>query len=350
MPDPFDHIISTRIIKDGAFGKDPGPVNFLRVPTSAKAYVPDHIIDREEWATEVQGLADGDNNPLSVSPTGDVLVFVHGYNNAPDVILTRLRALRANLRAEGWRGHVIAFDWPSDNNTLNYFEDRTDAAAVAHELVENCLRMLVRRQARRCETNVHLLGHSTGAYVIMEAFAQTPIKGDLFQGAWRLGQVAFIAGDVSRDSLGADSEWAKPMFNRIMRLTNYANGHDPVLAVSNAKRLGVAPRAGRVGVPANAHPKVVNVDCTTFFANLDPKTQPKDPGVWAHSWHINNRVFVRDLAMTLEGASDRNAISTREQGAASLELKNAPRPKFQKRWGIDDAAPPGRVRPLDAAQ
>ncbi|HWP24376.1 MAG TPA: hypothetical protein VNM15_09405, partial [Candidatus Binatia bacterium] len=46
---------------------------------------------------------------------------------------------------------------------------------------------------------------------------------------------------------------AAPMFRRIMRLTNYQNPYDYVLAASNAKRLGVAPRAGRVGLAANAH-------------------------------------------------------------------------------------------------
>ncbi len=38
------------------------------------------------------------------------------------------------------------------------------------------------------------------------------------------------------------------MFRRIMRLTNYQNGFDDVLGASNAKRMGVEPRAGRVGL------------------------------------------------------------------------------------------------------
>lgn len=45
------------------------------------------------------------------------------------------------------------------------------------------------------------------------------------------------------------------MFGRILRLTNYRNGFDDVLGVSNAKRLGTASHAGRVGLTDGATPR-----------------------------------------------------------------------------------------------
>ena len=114
-----------------------------------------------------------------------------------------------------------------------------------------------------------------------------------------------------------------------MRLTNYSNGYDHVLAVSNAKRLGVSPRAGRVGLTPRRHPKSVNVDCSDYFSKLDPNEQGDKVGTWAHSWHIGNRIWARDLAMTMEGRIDRNWLPTREQQNDQLYLRDGNRPAHE---------------------
>jgi esterase/lipase superfamily enzyme len=331
-----DYVMCARDVSKGAFNAEPGAVKFLRVPSNVTIPKPDHAVKKSEvprWFAEVQGLADGDDNPNSISPRGDVLIFIHGYNNDLDIIMKRQRRLAADLRAEGWRGIVVGFDWPSGNQTLNYYEDRKDASAVARYLVSDGILQLSKNQNNGCETNVHLIGHSTGAYVIMEACAQAEKIGELFQSPWRIGQVAFIGGDVASDSLAADDDWSRPMFKRIMRLTNYSNPNDAVLAVSNAKRLGTSPRAGRVGLPANAAPKAVDVNCGAYFVELNPDKSTYF-GTFNHSWHIGNRVFARDLAMTLEGAIDRNAIPTRANVNGVLTLQNEPRPKFMAKWEI----------------
>lgn len=330
-----DYVICARKVKNGEFTATPGPISYLRVPDGSQSYDASMATsDRSKWVAEVQGLADGDENPNSISPSGDVLVLVHGYNNDIQSVLTRMRQLRANLKAEGWHGEVIAFDWPSDNQVLNYLEDRSDAAQVASELVSSGLLLLMKTQKAGCKTNIHLLGHSTGAYVIMEAFSQSDKNGVLFKEDWRIGQVAFIAGDVSQASLGLESDWNAPMFRRIMRLTNYSNPYDSVLAVSNAKRLGVAPRAGRVGLPADVNAKAINVNCGAYFETVDPAQQPGTVGSWTHSWALNNRVFARDLAMTMEGAIDRSAVPTRVNINGQLVLQNKPRPQFMSSWDI----------------
>jgi len=331
---PNDYIFTARRRVGEKFTDEPGPVRFLKVPASVQSYDARHVISSpNDWAAEVQGLADGDENPNSIGPKGDVLIFVHGYNNDIPIILDRMRQLRADMVAEGWHGEIVAFDWPSNNQTLNYWEDRSDGAGVAAELVAKGIVLLKKGQDAGCETNVHVMGHSTGAYVIMEAFAQAEKRGDLFKSDWRVGQAAFIGGDVSSDSLALSSEWAQPMFRRVMRLTNYSNPFDAVLAVSNAKRLGVSPRVGRVGLPAIVNAKAINVDCGAYFNTLNPKTA-KVIGSWTHSWHIGNRVFARDLAMTLEGAIDRNAIPTRAIEHDRLILQDKPRPKFQSEWDV----------------
>lgn len=345
------YIISTRAIKGGAFIAEPmKPVGkktaterltaprarFLKVPDGKDA-TPEHVMtDADAWFAEVRDHADGDFDG-NFSDAGDVLIFVHGYNNDIPIIRKRHERLQQDLKAEGWRGLVVSFDWPSDDATLNYWEDRSDAAATAKALVTQGIRRIAAGQRKGCQTNVHLLGHSTGAYVIMEAFVQAEKDGDLFRDAWRVGQVAFIGGDVGADSLRDGESWSQPLFRRIMRLTNYSSGCDFVLSVSNAKRLGSAPRAGRIGLPATAPRKAVNVDCTRHFNTLDPK-QSVHFGTFAHSWHIGDRVFARDLALTLDGRIDREHLPTRAHQGDRLVLQAGERPKHYAGWASERSA------------
>lgn len=333
----FDYVITTRRIRNNSFDAEPGPARYLKVPNTIAEPTPDHqMVGRggvTRWVEDVRELADGTPNTNSVSPTGDVLIFIHGYNNDLPIIMKRQRQLAKDLKAEGWKGVVIGFDWPSDDSTLNYHEDRSDASEVATALVSKGVRVLAQGQDSGCLTNVHLIGHSTGAYVIMEAFAQADKKGDWFKSSWRVGQVALIGGDISSSSLGEDNDWSSPMFHRVMRLTNYSNPFDSVLAISNAKRLGVKPRVGRVGLPENARPKAVNVNCGNHFKSIDPLVATYF-GTFNHSWHIGDRVFARDLAMTLEGAIDRHALPTRKTDNGALILQDQPRPPHMDRWEI----------------
>ena len=330
-----NYLICTRAVEKKQFVAEPGKVRFLKAPHQPGVVPsPAHEINVKQWVTEVRDLADGTADSR-VCDGGDVLIFIHGYNNTLDVITKRQRYLKEDLAAEGFKGLVISFDWPSDDSTLNYLEDRWDAAAVATQLVTHGIRVIAEGQNGGCQTNIHLIGHSTGAYLIMEACAQADKKGSLYKKDWRISQVAFIGGDVSSSSLGPDSAWSQALFEHALRLTNYSNPFDHVLAISNAKRLGTSPRAGRVGAPKPAHPKVANVDCGDYFRTLDPKKQ-RFEGTFAHSWHIGNRVFARDLAMTLTSGIDRNGIPTRvRKPDGSLSLVDAPRPEFAANWDME---------------
>ncbi|MFO0688663.1 MAG: alpha/beta fold hydrolase [Myxococcota bacterium] len=341
---PSNFIICTRDVDgQGRFVPEPGATRFLRVPRGLRRYDRSfEVKSRDRWRRALCDAADGGEDEIT-GTTGHVLVFVHGYNNDMDAITWRTEMLQQTLEAQGWRGVVVAFDWPSDNSTLNYLEDRSDAADVADRMVRDAIGLLIEAQndtANPCKLNVHLLGHSTGAYVIMEAFNQAQKRGALYRADWRVAQVALIGGDIASSSLVAGGEWAKAMFDRSVRLTNYSNRYDKVLGVSNAKRLGTSPRVGRVGLPGDAHPKAVNVDCSDYFTTKDP-SRSQFNGTFNHSWHIGDPVFALDLALTLEGEIDRQALPTREAGAAGLRLKAGQRPPFQAGW---DSTTPNKAK------
>lgn len=323
----YYYVISARRIKSGKFIGEPGDMRYLRVPWG-KLPSPGHEIKDEAWMRELRDLADGKMDER-IEDGGNVLLFVHGYNNSPRDIADRTRWLQQDLSAAGWKGVVAAFDWPSENSTLNYLEDRSDAAATALRLVDSALQLLARGQASGCKTNVHLLGHSTGAYVIVRAIELAlQQNGALYKNkAWGFAQVGFIAADVSARG------WThSPILERMDRLTNYQNGYDHVLAVSNAKRLGTSPRAGRVGILGASDRRVVNVDCSEYFASIKKSGQAKKTGTWAHSWHIGNPVWTLDFAMTLEGRIDRDYLPTRKIVNGRLVLQPGKRPEHESDW------------------
>lgn len=341
MANPNTFLISTRSLDSaGSFTNEPGDTTFLRVPPDKKSYSKTEIIAQDRWKKSVISAADGEEDEIT-GTTGEILFFVHGYNNDIETVLWRTRTLQRTLNEQDWKGLVIGFDWPSANSTLNYLEDRSDASAVSQRLIEDALQIAVDAQfptdpkAKACTINIHLLGHSTGAYVIMEAFSNAKKKGSLFRKPWRIGQVVFIGGDVSRDSLTEDSDWASPMYERIFRLTNYSNNFDKVLGVSNMKRLGTSPRAGRTGLPNGIPYKAVNVDCSNYFSSKDPSSS-EFIGTFNHSWHIGDPVFALDLAMTLEGGIDRESIPTRRNDQGKLTLiQGQQRPQYQSQWDED---------------
>ncbi|RMH38333.1 MAG: hypothetical protein D6690_00650, partial [Nitrospirae bacterium] len=64
----------------------------------------------------------------------------------------------------------------------------------------------------------------------------------------------------------------------------------------------------------------VNVDCGPYFRTLD-EDQAEYYGTFAHSWHIGNKVFAKDLFYTLQGDIDRARIPTRRVEDGRLVLQ-----------------------------
>lgn len=326
-------VMCTRKVRGGRFISEPGPAKYLLVPEN-ELPKPFHAVREGEeglWFNKLKNAASwgiDSRDPLGKRPRGDLLVFVHGYNNDQKTVMMRHKRLKRDLAAVGFLGEVMSFDWPSANMALNYVEDRHDAKQTAMQLVTAGIRVLSEQQGPDCAINVHLLGHSTGAYVIREGFddaddAKLPNTG------WMASQVVFIAADVSSASLRADSDSSASLYRHCVRLTNYSNQYDSVLKLSNVKRAGMAPRAGRMGLPPDAPEKAVDVDCTEYFGLLkdDAAVKAADQseviGAFDHSWHIGNQVFARDLFETLRGDLDRHVLPTRAAVNGRLQLKRA---------------------------
>ncbi|MDH6260181.1 alpha/beta hydrolase [Bradyrhizobium sp. BR13661] len=297
--------ISLRKIASGAFTDNLGPVRYLAVP-DGQPPAPGHEIPQMQWLRQIMALFQPDPKFPNDGPSGDILFFVHGYNSTVDNVDDRHRKIQAGLTANGFACPVISFDWPSGDLPLAYLPDRDKARAASVLLVSSGIKLFVRAQAEKCDINVHVLGHSTGAFLIREAFDHAD-DGQATATAWTAGQLVLIAGDVSAASFSADDPETESTYRHCYRLTNFFNGYDEVLQISNVKRVGLSPRVGRVGLPSDAPSKAVNVNCSDHFH----ATYPAADMATSHSWYFGDAKFLRDLTITLKGSVDWTLIPTR---------------------------------------
>ena len=323
-------VMCTRDVQGNTFIAEPGPTRYLMVPEGVLPAPSHEVAKADVWMKRLRKASVwGKDTRVPERARGDILIFIHGYNNDQATVMQRHDRIATDLAAAGFKGVVLSFDWPSEAMAINYMEDRHDAKLTAMQLVSDGIKLVAQEQTPDCAINIHLLAHSTGAYVVREAFDDAD-DARLANNAWAVSQIAFIGGDISANSLSTGNATSESLYRHCARLTNYSNLYDSVLKLSNLKRLGVAPRVGRVGLPPDVPRQAVNVDCSAYFDTLckDPAVQAADQlekiGSFDHSWHIGNRVFASDLFEVLRGDLDRTVIPTRSTAAdGALELVRA---------------------------
>jgi pimeloyl-ACP methyl ester carboxylesterase len=301
--------ITLRAIAGGQFGGSLGPIRYLAVPDGAPPD-PSHVVPLGDWIKQIMATFDR----TGAVTTGDVLFFVHGYNNDIADVDAEQGEIAKGFAAANFKCTLISFDWPSWKNTFAYLAELDVAKKTAIDLVNAGVKPLLKAQTDDCRVAIHVLCHSMGAYVVREALDHAD-DGTKTGSDWMINQLVMIAGDVDADDFVPGNKDTESMLGHSYRLTNYFNKYDEVLQISNVKRAGVAPRAGRVGLPPNAPANTVNVDCSAHFASLPPPAGgPTVTVPWSHSWYFTDARFHADLAATLRGAIDRAVIPTRQPG------------------------------------
>lgn len=120
----------------------------------------------------------------------DILVFVHGYNTLFAEGAYRMAQI---VEDTGFKGVPVLFTWASRGRVVDYVYDR-DSATAARDALERTLQIASDSGARK----VHLLAHSMGNWVTIEALRQAKIAGRGSFGG-HLGQVVLASPDVDVD-------------------------------------------------------------------------------------------------------------------------------------------------------
>lgn len=311
----MSYLITTRRVKDGQFGhRRQATMKFLKTPGSASVPLPEHEISKNKWFLEVLTASKAALNAEQGDETqGRIVVMVHGYNTDALEAFTRQKTVETELKRVGYDGIVVGFDWPSDGNVVGYIPDRLDARWASGYLTRDVLPKFAELQSPDCRIDVSVLAHSMGCFVVREAIDWSDDEHNIASVNWSLSQIAFVAADISSKSFDRNSPKISSLIRHSARVTNYFSHEDAVLSVSNAKRIGVSNRLGRVGAPNDRKDSLVDVNCTGLFRQRAKDGKIVDGLRMSHNWYFEEPRFYEDLARTLKGRLDRRAFPTRER-------------------------------------
>lgn len=134
---------------------------------------------RNELATNISGR---------IGSNRDVLLYVHGFNTGFDAARFRL----AQIVTDGRFGGIpVLFTWPATNSVFDY-EAARESATASRDSLANLLKDLseVPDIGR-----IHILAHSMGTWLTMEALRQRAIAGSPSLNG-KLGLVMLAAPDI----------------------------------------------------------------------------------------------------------------------------------------------------------
>lgn len=260
------------------------------------------IISQADWLQQVR----------QAGGTREVLIYVHGFNTSQSDMLDRLGKIENGLQANGFRGAVVAYDWPSDGVLDAYDRDRTDAKRVAPHLVGDGMLPLLGMSPR---PKVHILAHSMGALVVLRAFSDF---GDSAGGGWAADQVMFASGDVDSAWLEKGAWGGLVLDRRAARFTNYYSGRDRVLSIPGELFNKGRPRAGQAGMPPLVTDGHWDIYCNEQYVRDVPSSD--QTLTYSHRWWFDNDGFYKDVALTVAGRDATTMPTRRRTNISDLAL------------------------------
>ena len=140
-------------------------------------------LEDSEFKTELASHLSG-----RVGSNRDVLVYVHGFNTSYDEARFRL----AQIVTDGRFGGVpVLFTWPASGSLFDYEAAKESASASRDALAQALMDISNTPDVGR----IHILAHSMGTWLTMEALRQDAIAGKPDLGG-RLGDVMLAAPDI----------------------------------------------------------------------------------------------------------------------------------------------------------
>lgn len=207
------------------------------------------IVDKQQAITAFSRL-------VKNTPSRQVLLFVHGFNNRFEDAVFRFAQFIHDSQADVT---PVLFTWPSRGSVFAYGYDR-ESANFSRDALENLLRWLaVNPQVGE----VTVLAHSMGNWVTLEALRQMAIRDGRI--APKIHNVILAAPDVDVD---VATEQIRTMGQQKPNFILMVSERDKALAAS--REVWGAPRLG--AIDPNVEPfrsqlaseKIHVIDLTTF--------------------------------------------------------------------------------------
>jgi esterase/lipase superfamily enzyme len=192
----------------------------------------DHIVlarertlESDEFKSELASHVSG-----RIGVNRDVLVFIHGFNTPFDEARDRTAQIVADSR---FGGVAVLFTWPTKHELFGYVSDKDNATASRDALQA----LLQEIGATPGVGKVHVLAHSMGGWLAMEALRQEAIANDRDLSG-HLGDVMLASPDIDLDVFAGQMARLRPA-----NVTVFATANDRALSLSSA----IAQSRQRVG-------------------------------------------------------------------------------------------------------
>jgi esterase/lipase superfamily enzyme len=169
------------------------------------------------------------------SPSKDLFIFVHGFNNTFEDAARRAAQMAYDLDFDGT---PMLFSWPSQGSATAYAVDEAAVGISGRKMADFLETVVAQSGAER----IHVLAHSMGNRALIEAMQTYLAKRAPDNRQHIFGQIVFTAPDVDRDYFVDAIESLRGAAERV---TLYASGND--YALRSSQFLHGAPRAGTAG-------------------------------------------------------------------------------------------------------
>ncbi len=182
-------------------------------------------LDPDEFRAELASHVSG-----RIGVNRDILVFVHGFNTSFDEARSRAAQIVADSH---FGGVAVLFTWPSKSDLFGYVYDK-DSATASRDALQALLQNLGETPG---VGKIHVLAHSMGGWLTMEALRASAIAGDRTLSG-RLGDVILASPDIDMTVFASQMARIRPA-----NVTVFATPNDKALSLSSM----IASSRQRVG-------------------------------------------------------------------------------------------------------
>lgn len=230
-----------------------------------------HVVLLEVLSKEEETFFADLKQRVSQTPSGELLVFVHGYNVSFEDAARRTAQISHDLN---FQGVPLFYSWPSQANIAGYNIDRQNSLWTVTHLKE----FLIKLSRNSGAKSVNLIAHSMGNRALGTALKEIAYE---FEGnAQMFNQVILAAPDVDADVF--HNEIAPQIIKTAERVTLYASRND--LALIASKNINGFARAGDSGDGMIIAPGIETIDVSAI-----------DSSLVGHSYYGDNTSIICDI-------------------------------------------------------
>ncbi len=189
------------------------------------------------------------------SPSRDLFIFVHGFNNTFEDAARRAAQLVYDLDFDGT---PLLYSWPSQGSATAYAVDEASVGISGRKMADFLETVVDQSGAQR----IHILAHSMGNRALIEALQTYLAKRAPDKRQHIFGQIVFTAPDVDKDYF---EDVIQSLQGSAERITLYASSND--YALRSSQILHGAPRAGSAGDSIVRLPGLDTIDMSAVPAD-----------------------------------------------------------------------------------